>query len=221
MGRHEAYQPTLGEKLDNRYEEWLLRHNRQRLRLPRVRRRALLPFYSFVAAISLFMVTAVDPYSGSLLQAQAISFSSSESFIEEQNFDAVTPVNVEFARGGFNLVTGAEYQKTFVEDAGTPDPGSAKAFAKKLGAQLGWGQDQYSCLVKLWERESNWRYNAENSSSGAYGIPQALPGRKMASEGSDWKTNAQTQIKWGVKYIAGRYKTPCNALHHSDEVGWY
>lgn len=221
MGRHEAYQPTLGEKLDSRYESWLTKNNLKRPRLPKTKLRVFHPFLAFTGAVSLFMVTAVDPYSGSLMAAQAISLSSSESFIEQQDFDPVVPVNVEFVRGGFNLVTGAEYQKTFVQDAGTPDPGSAKAFAKKLGSQLGWGQDQYSCLVKLWERESNWRYNAKNPSSGAYGIPQSLPGRKMASEGSDWRTNPETQIKWGVKYIAGRYKTPCNALHHSDEVGWY
>jgi hypothetical protein len=75
--------------------------------------------------------------------------------------------------------------------------------------------------VKLWERESNWNAYAQNKGSGAYGIPQALPGSKMASEGSDWATNAQTQIRWGVKYIAGRYKTPCTALLHSNNLGWY
>ena len=75
--------------------------------------------------------------------------------------------------------------------------------------------------MKLWERESNWRLNAMNKSSGAYGIPQALPGSKMASEGTDWMTNAQTQIRWGVKYINGRYKNPCTALLHSNVKGWY
>ncbi|MFM6980095.1 MAG: transglycosylase SLT domain-containing protein [Micrococcales bacterium] len=220
MGRHEAYQPTLGEKLDSSYEAWLKKHNRKRPKLWRLKRGALNPFFAFLGALSLFMVTAVDPYSGSLMAAQAITFSNSD-FIEQQNFDDVTEVQVEFARGGFELITGEAYNRTFVEDAGTPDPGSAKAFAKKLGAQLGWGQDQYSCLVKLWNRESNWRYNAENKSSGAYGIPQALPGRKMASAGPDWRTNPETQVKWGVKYIQDRYDNPCNALGHSDQKGWY
>ena len=58
-----------------------------------------------------------------------------------------------------------------------------------------------------------------NSSSGAYGIPQALPGSKMASEGSDWQTNPATQIKWGLGYIEGRYGSPCKAWSHSQSVG--
>ena len=86
---------------------------------------------------------------------------------------------------------------------------------------MDFGTDQYSCLVKLWERESNWRVSARNSSSGAYGIPQSLPGTKMATEGADWMTNPETQIRWGVKYIKGRYGSPCGALAHSDKKGWY
>jgi hypothetical protein len=222
LGRHEAYQPTLSEKLDEKYDSWLEDRNLSRPKFPRIRSRALHPFFAFIGVASLLSVTAIDPYSGRLTEAQAINLSSSAEFIEQQQFaDATSSVSVEFTRGGFNLVSGAEYDRTFVADAGEPNPGTAKAFAKKLGLQLGWGQDQYSCLVKLWERESNWRYNAENKSSGAYGIPQSLPGRKMASEGADWRTNPETQIKWGVKYISGRYKTPCNALHHSDIKGWY
>ena len=77
------------------------------------------------------------------------------------------------------------------------------------------------CLNKLWNKESGWNYKATNPSSGAYGIPQSLPGSKMASEGSDWKTNPATQIKWGLGYIEGRYDTPCGAWAHSQDVGWY
>lgn len=89
--------------------------------------------------------------------------------------------------------------------------------------QYGWGDDQFNCLVKLWNRESGWRWSAENPISGAYGIPQSLPGYKMAQFGSDWKTNAATQIKWGLNYIAGvpSYKTPCRAWAHSQATGWY
>ncbi|WP_407316504.1 ubiquitin-like domain-containing protein [Isoptericola halotolerans] len=101
------------------------------------------------------------------------------------------------------------------------DPGSAKAVARSLAAERGWGDDQFVCLDKLWTKESNWRWNAENSSSGAYGIPQALPGSKMASAGSDWRTNPATQISWGLGYISGRYGTPCGAWNHSMSVGWY
>ncbi|MCY7287980.1 MAG: G5 domain-containing protein, partial [Cryobacterium sp.] len=73
----------------------------------------------------------------------------------------------------------------------------------------------------LWNKESGWRVNAENSSSGAYGIPQALPGSKMATAGDDWQTNPATQIQWGLGYISGRYGTPCGAWAHSSDVGWY
>ncbi len=85
----------------------------------------------------------------------------------------------------------------------------------------GFGMDQMACLDKLWKKESGWNHRASNSSSGAYGIPQALPGRKMASAGSDWRTNPATQIKWGLGYIKGRYGTPCGAWGHSQDVGWY
>jgi len=85
----------------------------------------------------------------------------------------------------------------------------------------GWGVDQFSCLDRLWERESNWRHTAKNPSSSAYGIPQALPGSRMAEIADDWQTNPATQIKWGAKYIAGRYQTPCAALESSFKRGWY
>lgn len=223
MGRHEAHRANLGEKLNNSFDQWLLKHNLSRPRLPRVRSAIFRPYLAFMAVVGLTAVTVVDPYSGSLTEAQAIIYSSSMYAPEDsQQLElAVTEAEVKFTRGGFNIVTAKDTPSLFVEDAGVPDPGSAKAFARKLGLQLNWGQDQYSCLVKLWERESNWRYNAENKSSGAYGIAQALPGSKMASEGNDWRTNAETQIRWGVKYILGRYKTPCTALGHSNDVGWY
>ncbi|CAN7400867.1 lytic transglycosylase domain-containing protein [Microbacterium sp. LjRoot45] len=97
----------------------------------------------------------------------------------------------------------------------------AKATARALLADRGWGSDQFSCLDKLWQKESGWNYRAYNSSSGAYGIPQALPGSKMGSAGSDWETSAATQIRWGLGYIDGRYGTPCGAWDHSQSVGWY
>lgn len=105
--------------------------------------------------------------------------------------------------------------------AGTPDPGSAQAAAWEILQGMGWGQDQFDCLVALWNRESGWNVYAHNASSGAYGIPQALPGDKMASAGADWATNPATQISWGLSYIAGRYATPCGAWEHSEVEGWY
>jgi len=105
--------------------------------------------------------------------------------------------------------------------AGKPDPGSAKAAAADLVAARGWGSEQYDCLVSLWNKESGWNVYAANRSSGAYGIPQALPGSKMASAGADWQTNPATQITWGLNYIQGRYTTPCGAWAHSQSVNWY
>jgi resuscitation-promoting factor RpfB len=85
----------------------------------------------------------------------------------------------------------------------------------------GWGDDQFSCLVTMWNHESGWRVNAANP-SGAYGIPQALPGSKMASAGADWATNPATQIKWGLEYISSRYGTPCGAwAQWQANGGWY
>jgi uncharacterized protein YabE (DUF348 family) len=100
------------------------------------------------------------------------------------------------------------------------DPGSAQAVGKQLAAQRGWGADQFSCLYQLWNNESGWSVDAQNA-SGAYGIPQALPGDKMAAYGSDWQTNPSTQIKWGLSYIAGRYGTPCDAWSFWQSNGWY
>jgi uncharacterized protein YabE (DUF348 family) len=102
------------------------------------------------------------------------------------------------------------------------DPSSAKGIARQMMLDShGWGDDEFACLVALWERESGWRVNAQNRSSGAYGIPQALPGSKMASAGADWQTNPATQIKWGLGYISGRYKTPCGAWAAFQQKGWY
>ena len=103
------------------------------------------------------------------------------------------------------------------EDMSNGDP---KSIASALLGDYGWSGSQFGCLVSLWNRESGWRVTAANP-SGAYGIPQALPGSKMFSAGPDWRTDAETQIKWGLGYIKGRYSTPCDAWAHSESTGWY
>ncbi|MCR2814893.1 phospholipase [Microbacterium jiangjiandongii] len=104
--------------------------------------------------------------------------------------------------------------------ANTPD--GARATAAHLAAtQYGWGSDQFQCLNSLWQKESDWNYQAVNPSSGATGIPQSLPGDKMAAAGPDWQTNATTQIRWGLDYIARAYGTPCAAWAHSQATDWY
>lgn len=97
-----------------------------------------------------------------------------------------------------------------------------KWFAREYMAQkYGWGADEFSALEQLWQRESGWSQNAHNASSGAHGIPQALPGSKMGSFGADWATNPETQIKWGLSYIKSVYGTPSAALGSSLSRGWY
>jgi hypothetical protein len=99
--------------------------------------------------------------------------------------------------------------------------GSPRTVAHALLLRRGWSEAQWSCLDALWSRESHWRVGATNPRSGAYGIPQALPATKMAAMGSDWRTNALTQIRWGLWYIGKSYGTPCNALAHSNSRGFY
>ncbi|GAA4922687.1 hypothetical protein LX16_5032 [Stackebrandtia albiflava] len=96
-----------------------------------------------------------------------------------------------------------------------------KAAGCTLLLEHGFGLDQMPCLEQLWDKESGWNEHAHNPSSGAHGIPQALPGNQMASVGDDWETNPITQITWGLQYISNRYGTPCDAWAHSQEIGWY
>ena len=96
-----------------------------------------------------------------------------------------------------------------------------QAVAEIMVTERGWDGSQFQCLVSLWNKESGWDYTADNPSSSAYGIPQALPGSKMASAGADWETNPVTQITWGLNYIENRYGTPCGAWSHSKASNWY
>ena len=100
-------------------------------------------------------------------------------------------------------------------------PTNPRTIARNMLFAYGWGDDsQFACLDQLWNRESGWNPSASNP-SGAYGIPQALPGSKMASAGADWATNPETQIRWGLTYIQGRYGSPCGAWNQSLSSGWY
>ena len=116
------------------------------------------------------------------------------------------------------LSLGAGNTMSRTEDLSDEDP---RDIARALLASYGWDDDQFSCLDSLWTRESNWNVHADNPNSSAYGIPQALPGSKMASAGDDWANNAVTQIKWGLGYIQDRYGSPCAAWGHSQSQGFY
>lgn len=84
-----------------------------------------------------------------------------------------------------------------------------------------WGKGQRKSLIRLWQHESGWNQRAHNGSSGAHGIPQALPGNKMGSHGKDWASNPETQIKWGLSYIKSRYGSPNKAWRAWQHKGWY
>jgi hypothetical protein len=99
--------------------------------------------------------------------------------------------------------------------------GSAQQIAMGMLGSYGWSSSQFSCLDSLWNLESGWNVYASNPSSGAYGIPQALPGSKMASAGSDWQSDAATQIRWGLGYIQAMYGSPCGAWAHEQADGSY
>lgn len=118
------------------------------------------------------------------------------------------------------------------EPAAEPEPAPAvaadcgeysgnRAIGCTLLLDAGFSIDQMSCLDPLWDHESGWNELAQNPSSGAYGIPQALPGDKMASHGGDWQTNPATQIAWGLDYIEGRYGSPCGAWEFWQANNWY
>jgi hypothetical protein len=119
----------------------------------------------------------------------------------------------------------SESSKSGVSVGPIPDSCNEYTGSRQVGCTLmlraGFEIDQFPCLDKLWKKESGWNPHAENRSSGAYGIPQALPGSKMASFGDDWQDNAATQVAWGLDYIEGRYDDPCGAWSHSESTGWY
>lgn len=195
---------------------------------PRSRGRSALFTFGFTAAAAFVLVNIVDPYSGAVASpyfqvgdrfggqpAQAVEVAGSPTISivhDAYSAEAPKPVAPPPAK------TASE---GWAPPAVTPDPGSAQAYAQTAVQARGWGAGEFDCLVSLWNRESGWRVNAHNTSSGAYGIPQSLPGSKMSSAGSDWETNPATQIEWGLGYISGRYGTPCGAWAHSEDIGWY
>ena len=96
-----------------------------------------------------------------------------------------------------------------------------RAIGMRLAQETDMPYSEFECLDRLWIRESGWNHRARNRSSGAYGIPQSLPATKMNTEGTDWRSNPETQIWWGFRYIHDRYKMPCKAWEHSQSTGWY
>jgi hypothetical protein len=104
--------------------------------------------------------------------------------------------------------------------AQTAPTGTPQQIARQMLGQFGWSADQFGYLQPLWQHESGWNVSAANP-SGAYGIPQALPGSQMASAGPNWRTNPATQIRWGLQYIKDRYGSPSGAWAHEQAANWY
>lgn len=190
---------------------------------------------AFFASVSFLLVNIVDPYSGATASSVGEQLSpefdesgvryggaASQSITVEGDYSfAATRETYLAEKKPEPLPVIPEPSAAWAPPAVTPDPGSAQAYAAGAVAARGWPSGEFDCLVSLWNKESGWRVNAHNSSSGAYGIPQSLPGSKMASAGADWETNAATQIEWGLGYIQNRYGTPCGAWASSVDRGWY
>ena len=108
------------------------------------------------------------------------------------------------------------------EQGYAPGTTAPKEIARQIAKNVyGWGDGEFTCYDNIIMRESNWIVTADNPTSSAYGIPQALPGKRMASEGADWRTNPATQIRWGLKYVKERYGSPCRAWSFKRANGWY
>ena len=189
--------------------------------IPRIQhRRWSIPISAFVICFGIVLVTVTDPYSGAFADANTAPSHWEQILVGQTLATGANTKSGVITRDGFSSRGPAAPASIATASVGIPTPGSAQAIALAILTSEGMGQDQYACLVNLWNRESHWRVNAANP-DGAYGIPQALPGSKMAADGPDWQTNATTQINWGLGYIAGRYGTPCGAWAHSQATGWY
>jgi hypothetical protein len=188
-----------------------------------------------IAGYLVMMQPGKVPNSGAAIAAAAVSSSQAVAVLEQQRQQmivlsaashsmhligapkvAAQPLQ---ASGGTSGGTGGGSAGSVVLPA--PNPGTAQSIAYSMLSSFGWSPSTYfSCLNDIYTRESGWRYNAENA-SGAYGIPQALPGDKMATAGSDWMTNPATQIRWGLGYIQSRYGDPCSAWSFWQAHGYY
>lgn len=177
--------------------------------------------------ITVYTTTAVHIRAAASLDSQIISTIGINTELikigEEGNWSKIIWENQEryiFSKYISTEKTIIKKQEKKTKSAVTPK-NVYQEYAYSLFTQYGWSNNDFQCLVKLWEKESKWNPNAKNKNSGAYGIPQALPGSKMASEGADWRTNYKTQIRWGLKYIKQRYGTPTAAWNSFLKKGWY
>jgi hypothetical protein len=194
----------------------------------------VLGFFAVVACMGIALVSVCDPYAGAKASpfyrtpvqvpaGKVQRFEIDGGYVlasaKRDSFKVVAapaprPVP-QVVSGGSGSSAGAAAPTYYTTPSGT-----AQAYAAELVSQRGWGPGEFTCLVNLWNRESGWNTHAENP-SGAYGIPQSLPGSKMAAFGADWRNDYRVQIQWGLSYITGSYGSPCGAWAHSNAYNWY
>lgn len=155
----------------------------------------------------------IDEFGAQRRQSLAVQAQGAESAERDQQV-----ADAEAVRLAALAEAEAQAQRVAAVDAALADPRSA---GRALAAERGWGGEQFQCLDSLWTKESDWTPTADNPTSDAYGIPQSLPGEKMAADGADWATNPLTQISWGLTYIRDVYGSPCGAWAHSRATDWY
>jgi hypothetical protein len=170
---------------------------------PNVTRAALAGVAILVLGPVIAPFTAYDP-----------GYARSRDLLSNQSFENKDASQYSIAKDSWSLTSG-------FFSANSAEVRIAQQFARAELRARNWDESEFTCLVDLWNRESHWNYRAKNVSSGAYGIPQALPGNKMNAAGNDWRTNAETQIVWGLDYISERYTSACDAWAHSERTGWY
>ncbi|HEX2809864.1 MAG TPA: hypothetical protein VHN80_27185 [Kineosporiaceae bacterium] len=155
------------------------------------------------------------------LMSSSPAASPSATVRPAQQAAAQQAVAAKAAAGRAAAVRAAAERRTAAARAARSALHDPRSAARLMLADHSWSAGQFQCLDALWSKESGWNHQARNASSGAFGIPQALPGGKMASAGADWQTNPVTQIRWGLKYIDDVYGSPCGAWAHSRASNWY
>jgi hypothetical protein len=203
----------------------------------RSRGRLVLSVFAIVATAGIALVSTIDPYAGATAapfyqQPVLVKVSGVQRYkidggyvlvdVRRDSFKVIDAPKAAPAPASASKVTSASGSSSRSSGAAsyTTPVGTAQTYAAKAVAARGWAPSEFSCLVNLWNRESGWNTHAANP-SGAYGIPQALPGSKMATVGGDWQNSYQTQITWGLGYISGSYGSPCGAWAHSNAFNWY
>jgi hypothetical protein len=189
----------------------------------------ILSLAGVVSAIAITLPNTAPAPSRSAPTAYSVSgrtVAHDDARISSREASAAKLAEAKLAATEAHKATATEARKataatTAHQAAATVPSGSPQQVTKGMLTQFGWSASQFSCLDPLWAHESGWSITASNPSTGAYGIPQALPGSKMASAGPDWRASAATQVKWGLEYIQGTYGSPCGAWSHEESDGWY